>query len=371
VCNVVACALLEAFGARYAGVSPPVVVACMKRVELRAAVDPLTGEVIPDPASAGPSPADTAALEWALRIAEASGAGAVVASAGGPECDEMLRGAIAAGAARAVRAPLSGDATDWDAPSARDAPSAWDAPSARDAPSAWDAPSAMVARALARAVGYVASGNSAVVVCCGDASVDRGSGSVPAFLAGELAIPQALGLVGVSLAAWAPAGGPGSLEVERRLDRGRRERLRLRPPCVISVEAGTTRLRRASLQRSLASRQAVVEVLALEQAGSKERVELVSFAPYRPRTRVVPPPEPGLDPRARIAVLTGALHEPPAARTLVLGAEAAADELLSTLAEWGELPSGVIVASPGLGDGPEGPELPAVAAAEADHPEAL
>jgi hypothetical protein len=65
------------------------------------------------------------------------------------------------------------------------------------------------------------------------------------------------------------------------------------------------------------------------------------------------------------------LHEPPAARTLVLGAEAAADELLSTLAEWGELPSGVIVASPGLGDGPDGPELPAVAAAEADHPEAL
>jgi electron transfer flavoprotein beta subunit len=173
------------------------------------------------------------------------------------------------------------------------------------------------------------------------------------------------------LAAWTASGGPGSLEVERRLDRGRRERLRLRPPCVVSVEAGTARLRRASLQRSLLSQQAVVEVLAREQTESTERVELMSFEPYRPRTRVVPPPQPGLDPRARIAILTGALHERPTARTLVLDAEAAADELLTTLAEWGELPTGVIVGSSGLGGGPEGPLPPAVAAAEADHPEAL
>ena len=146
-------------------VSTLVVVACMKRVELRAGVDPLTGDVIPDPASAGPSPADTAALEWALRIAEASG-GAVVAAvtAGGPECDAMLRAALAAGAMRAVRVPV-GD-------------------------TAGEAPSTVVARALARAVAFVvapptpatpaaATGMSGVVVCCGDASVDRGSGSVP------------------------------------------------------------------------------------------------------------------------------------------------------------------------------------------------
>lgn len=335
--------------------SPPVVVACMKRVELRAGVDPLTGAVVGDPASSGPSPSDEAALEWALRIAERSGAGVVVVSVGGPECDSMLRGAVGAGATRAVRVPVASDASD--------------------------APSPVVARALARAVAFVTAtadsgflldrtaGRSGVIVCCGDASVDRGSGSVPAFLAGELAIPQGLGLVGVSLAAWTrsgqPAGASGtggesrpgnapSLEVERRLDRGRRERLRMTPPFVISVEAGTARLRRASLQRSLTARDAVVDVLPEEADAQEAGVELVSWEPYRPRTRVVAPPQPGLGPRARIAALTGALHARAPARTVVLDAEEAADELLSALAEWGELPEDFAVAEPE----PDNTELP-------------
>jgi electron transfer flavoprotein beta subunit len=335
---------------------PFVAVACMKLVELRAGVDPLTGDVVPNPGSAGPSAADMAALEWALRIAEAAGGGVVAVTAGGPECDSMLRGALAAGAMRAVRVPLDADAGA--------------------------APSTVVARALARAVASVvpasapamaaappgvsatpappdtpaaAAGMSAVVVCCGDASMDRGSGSVPAFLAGELQIAQALGLIRVSLAAWRgpdersdPAdsqGAQASIEGERRLDRGRRERLRLTAPFVMSVEAGTARLRRASLQRSLASRDAVVEVLSGEPS-LDTGVEVASWGAYRPRTRVVAPPQAGLGPRGRIAALAGALHERPAARTLVLDAEAAADEMLSALAEWGEVPAGVVIAEP-------------------------
>jgi electron transfer flavoprotein beta subunit len=341
-------------------VRPPVVVACMKRVELRAGVDPLTGDVLPDPASAGPSPADEAALEWALRIAEASGVGVVAVSVGGPECDPMLRGAIGAGAASALRVPLASDAAG--------------------------APSHVVARALARAVAGVAgegappsararapapasapapahgrddptlnadgAGRPAlVVVCCGDASVDRGSGSVPAFLAGELEVAQGLGLVGVSLTAWTVSEQDlPSLEVERRLDRGRRERLRLTPPFVMSVEAGTARLRRASLRRSLASLEAVVTVLPEEASESDTPVELVGHEAYRPRTRVVSPPAAGLGPRDRIAALTGALHERPAARTLVLDAEVAADELLAALAEWGELPDVATAADSELDD---------------------
>lgn len=333
--------------------TPPVVVACMKRVELLAGVDPLSGDVLPDPSSAGPSQADTAALEWALRIAEACGGAVVAVSVGGPECDAMLRDALGAGAARAVRVP--------------------------DGPEGSDPASTAVARSLARAVAFVAPpparphaspsadgvaqpgasvGAPGVVVCCGDASVDRGSGSVPAFLAGELGIAQALGLVGVSLATWVSpgrqSGGGGgtapsspSLEVERRLDRGRRERLRLTPPFVMSLEAGTARLRRASLQSSLAAREAVVEVLPHVPPAPDTQVRRAGWEPYRPRTRLVPPPEPGLGPRARIAALTGALHERPAARTLVLDAEDAAGELLSTLAAWGELPVGVGVAEPG------------------------
>jgi electron transfer flavoprotein beta subunit len=354
----------------------------MKRVELRAAVDPLTGEVVGDPASAGASPADEAALEWALRIAEERGGIAVAVSVGGPECDAMLREAVAAGAERAVRVPVEGDAGDG-------------------------VPSPVVARALVRAIAWVVVGSveelaslmagaavrqagapagdaeadsaghpalsngrderPVVMVCFGDASMDRGSGSVPAFVAAVLAIPQALGLVGVGLVdspgagrprsgETGPAGVPGRgsdanavpvLEVERRLDRGRRERLRLTPPFVMSVEAGTARLRRASLQRSLASRTAVVEALPPELFGPEGGVELIGIEAYRPRTRVVPPPPAGLPARGRIAALTGALHERPASRTLVLDPEAAADELLSTLAEWGELPAGFDLADDG------------------------
>ncbi len=336
--------------------SPPLVVACMKLVELGAAVDPLTGHVIADPLSAGPSPADQAALEWALRIGEVSGAEVVAVSAGAPRCEEMLRGALAAGATRALHIALEGDQ-----------------------------PSAVVAEAVAGGLRMLLARQHRdqapdlpvtdaavrpVVVCCGDASLDRGSGSFPAFLAGELRAAQALGLVAVNL-------GP-VLEVERRLDLGRRERLKLVPPCVISVEATTARLRRASLPGVLAARSATVEVIdavlrpdpndprvALDSNGPRvaldsndprvaldpngpidgtnrsengswvERsgVDLVGVEPFRPRTRVVAPPA-GDTARERILDLTGAFRERRGVRVVVLEAEAAAAELLATLSLW-------------------------------------
>ncbi len=62
-------------------------------------------------------------------------------------------------------------------------------------------PSAVVAALLAQALREVGADG----VLCGDASLDGGSGSVPAFLAGELRAAQALGLVGLV----GRAGGPG------------------------------------------------------------------------------------------------------------------------------------------------------------------
>ncbi len=322
----------------------PVIVACMKLVELRAGVDALSGAVVADPASAGASSSDEAALEWALRIAEATGGHVVALSAGGPRCDDILRAAVAAGAQRAVRLPLGAAA-----------PSAVVASTLAAGVRRLTAPPARlpagVGAGSAGGAGADADGAvlpPSIVVCCGDASADRGSGSVPAFLAGELAAAQALGLVAVDVP---PLGGSPAgfvLEVERRLDRGRRERLRLRAPCVISVEAVTARLRRAPLARALAAGAAEVEVFEGDPGGGPVggsvegpaggHVELVALEPFRPRTRLVPPPAAGLGARERILGLTGALHERPAARTLVLDAEKAADELLATLAQWGELP---------------------------------
>ncbi|MEO5679585.1 MAG: putative mycofactocin-associated electron transfer flavoprotein, partial [Acidimicrobiales bacterium] len=132
-----------------AAVPPPGFVAvCQKWVDRRPEVDALTGAVSADPRTRGPSAADQAALEWALRAAGAWGSPVLVVTAGPVGADGMLREALAAGADRAVRVDLE-----------------------------ITAPSPAVAAALA---GIVAG---AALVLCGDWSLDRGSGSVPAYLA--------------------------------------------------------------------------------------------------------------------------------------------------------------------------------------------
>ncbi len=292
---------------------PSVVGVCWKVVDLDSTVDPLTGEVLPGRDVSGVSPADEAALEWALRIGAGWGCPVVVVAGGDSGCEPALRAALAAGASRAVRVPI-----------------------------APGSPSAVVAARLApvlRAAG-------AVAVVCGDASLDRGSGSVPAFLAGELRAAQALGLVDLSL-----EPGDRTLLVDRRLDRGRRERLRVREPFVISVEAGTARLRRAFLPALLASRQSEPEVAEAggepDVGGSSEdrpghlrtdAVKIVGIEPFRPRARVVAPPPASLGPRERVLALSGAQlgRQPP--RTLTLGPDEAAAALLQALDDWGELP---------------------------------
>lgn len=297
----------------------PVVAACLKLVHRRVAVDPITGTAEPDPRSAGMSPADEAALEWALRVAASTG-GSVLAATAGPEpADAVLREALAAGADRAVRVDAS--------------------PSF---PSDW------IALALAGVL------RGASVVFCGDASLDRGTSAMPAFLAAELGAAQALGLVGVHLEA--PSGdAPLVVRAERRLDRGRREHLRLAPPCVLSVEAATARLRRAPLGAVLAARGAMIDVVAVPPdsvLGSHRGAEpapsavtgsvsqpaiTVRTGPFRPRARVVPAPASSLGARERVLALTGMLKERAPARTFHLGPEEAADVLVATLEEWGEL----------------------------------
>src|SRR5215207_684899 len=128
------------------------VAACWKVLNLRPHVDPLTGDVREDPHGAGVSDADRSALEWALRLAEGWHGDAVVVTAGsaGAAADPLLRDAVAAGALAARRVEL-------------------DAASPSDA----------VAAALAAALVDVD------VVVCGDHSLDRGTGSVPAFVAAE------------------------------------------------------------------------------------------------------------------------------------------------------------------------------------------
>jgi electron transfer flavoprotein beta subunit len=237
------------------------------------------------------SAADRAALEVALRLPPP--VHVAVATVGPVAAEPALREALACGAASAVR---------LDAPP--------------------HLTSATVARALASAC------RGARWVVCGDASSDRGSGSVPAFLAAELDTGQALGLTSVAPLA------DGRVRVVRRLDGGRREVLDADPGTVLSVEGGCAELRRASLPAELAATIAPIDV----RPGPTNPVEpLRETRPYRPRARAAR--RPSGDAAARIRELTGATesgagHRP---ELVALDPPAAAAHILARLGEWGYL----------------------------------
>jgi len=275
------------------------VVACLKWVDHKPDVDPLTGAVRTDWRTSGMSDADRAALEWALRLGTAWSQDVTAVTAGPRAAEAVLVEALSVGAARAVRVDL---------------------------PSA--APSDVVARCIAGALGGVP-----MAVVCGVWSLDRGSGSVPAFLAAELGAAQALGLVSLEPEA-------GAVLAERRLDRGARERLRAPVPTVCSVEAASARLRRAPLPGVLSAPRRPVEVVRAEPGPRGQGLGLaasgaaVRTAPFRPRARELPAPA-SASARERVLALTGALvdREPP--QTLVLPPAEAAAQLLSRLEGWG------------------------------------
>ena len=277
------------------------IVACVKWAELRPEIDPLHGSVGDQPRGSGLSSSDLAAIESALVIAEAwsqSGTeSSVTVLCAGPEAaDAALQDVLAVGVERVVRLELKEQRS-----------------------------SAQVAECLAAVL--TPEHLDAQLVICGDVSADRGSGSVPAFLAHQLGAVQALGLIGLE-----PTGS-GRLTATRRLDGGRRERLLVTAPAVISVEGSVADLRRASLSATLAAKSKQIEVRVLR---TDSPVEVHRLRPWRPRPRVLAPPL-GDDALSRILALTGAQASSTSSRTLVLDPEQAAEAVLEQLAAWGYL----------------------------------
>ena len=289
----------------------PTVAACLRVGDLRPRVDPVSGAVVRDGLGIGISAADAAALEHAFRLAGAWSGQVVVVAAAPASADPLLR-EIGALGATVVRVAASEPASDIGYAEALGSDERTEA--------------GAVAVALAR------YGPPAVVLC-GDRSADRGTGAFPAFLAHELGAAQALGLV-----ALAAGEQPLTLVAERRLDGGWRERLRIPCPAVCSLEGAGVRLRRASLTATLAAQSTPVPEMVAGPAGAGNGGMVLGPArPFRPRTRVVPPPA-GDDPRLRLLALTGALvaHDPP---TVVgpVDASGAADALLDFLHRHGYL----------------------------------
>ena len=279
------------------------ILVCLKWVALRPEVDPLTGETQTDARWSGVSAADQAALELALDLGSRRNTTVCALTVGGAESEVALREALALGATAATRIE-SPDALPSDA----------------------------VAAAIAQYVGSIGT-HTIELVLCGDWSADRGSGSVPVFLAEALGFDDACGLVSVSL------DSDSTLLAERRLDGGRREKLRIDLPSVISVEGAAARVRRATLQGVLRAKSENVVVWRPSLPVSSLQSEPLRTGPYRPPARVLDGPATSLSPLRRVEILTGALNERTPPRKLVLDPEAAADEILTQLANWGyELP---------------------------------
>jgi electron transfer flavoprotein beta subunit len=297
----------------------PLIVACLRISDPRPAVDAITGEVSRDPRAALLSSNDAAALERALLIADAWDGQVLALTAGGPAADPTMREVAALGV-RTLRVPWPPTGRHEDSPHVLGG--------AQDYLTDLVDDERGLASALAAAIRTV---GSPALVLCGDRSADRGSGALPAFLAHELGAAQALGLVSLE-----PEPRPShALRAQRRLDGGRREVLRVPGPAVCSVEAAGVRLRRAPLPAALAAGE--IQIPVAPPVGPPDHVRLRHDGgrPYRPRTRVVPPPA-GDAPRDRLLDLTGALdvHDPP---TLVgpIDAAGAVDALLDYLRRHG------------------------------------
>lgn len=270
------------------------IVALLRHADPRPEVDPLTAAVLRSEQAAGPSAAELAALEHALRIAESTSDTVLAVVAGPPGAERTLREAAAVGA-RPLRVPVEDPVADERG----------------------------LAGALADAIRSV---GEPWLVLCGDRSGDRGTGALPAFLAHELDAAQALGLVSLTV-------DGDRLVGERRLPKGRRERLAIPRPAVCSVEAAGVRLRRAGLRAELAARKASAPVADVSAPESPIRVG--AARPYVPRTHAAPPPPEGSS-RERMLSLTGALEQrdPP---TVVRADDAASavDTLLEFLRHHG------------------------------------
>src|SRR5450631_1490506 len=160
-----------------------VIVAAMGWSWQEADVDPLTGAISASPHDRGPDPADFAALEHALSLAEKWDAQVIAATVGPAEADEMLKDALAAGATGALRVEPAGRNSR---------------PRAAELVGGGQNRPAALAAALREHYGVPD------LVLCGDHSADRGTGSFPAFLAAALNAAQALGVVRLE-----PEGGGG------------------------------------------------------------------------------------------------------------------------------------------------------------------
>jgi electron transfer flavoprotein beta subunit len=195
---------------------------------------------------------DAFSLEAALELREAAGDGeVVVVTVGDDEAEEALLSCLAKGADRAIR--VSDDGLAVDDP-------------------------LTVARVLAAAVGREA----ADLVLCGVQSSDAVNSATGVALAGYLDLPHVAVVKGLDYDAAA-----STATVERELEGGLVERLRVGLPALLTIQTGINQPRYANLRAIKQAREKSMEVVDVGDLGVDES-ELAAAAGSR-RRGLAPP----------------------------------------------------------------------------------
>lgn len=198
---------------------------------------------------------DNFSLEAALQLREAAGDGEVVAvSVGDEDAEEGLRSCLAKGADRAIRI--------WDEALESADPLA-------------------VARVLAAAV----ERESPELVLCGVQSSDAVHGATGIALAAHLGLPHVAVVTRLDY-----DGASNTATVERELEGGLIEVLRVRCPALLTIQTGINEPRYATLRAIKQAKEKPLDEVALDELGLDEAaVEAAAGA----RTLRLAPPEKG------------------------------------------------------------------------------
>jgi electron transfer flavoprotein beta subunit len=198
---------------------------------------------------------DDFSLEAALQLREAQGEGEiVVVSVGDEEADEGLRACLAKGADRAIRV--------WDETLEGADP-----------------------LAVARVLAAVVERDSPDLVLCGVQSSDAVHSATGVALAAHLGLPRVAVVKSLDYDA-----ASGSATVERELEGGLTELLRIRLPALLTIQTGINEPRYANLRAIKQAKEKPLEVLLPGDLGLDDAA--VSAAAGS-RTRSLAPPEAG------------------------------------------------------------------------------
>lgn len=248
------------------------IVVCIKQVlhtYARTGMDPQDRYVAPEDRVRMIDPASESALGLALKIRELAGEGNICLLTLGPlTAGEELRRCLALGADQLYQVDVDGGAE-------------------------LDSRSKSVL--LSRALGHL----DADLIICGRESIDTANGQIGPRLAGHLGLPCVASVRDVRL-----VDGCRTAEVRAGAGRGRVAVVSCRLPVVLTVEAGSAAIEHIpSVDDWRRSRQVPVQRMFFDTAGIATGVLREEIIAPRPRPKIVPAPDCGLDAFARIDLL--------------------------------------------------------------------